>query len=85
LDLLVASPRGGDALMLLTCLRSRHFGRPNFIASSKAMAHADLIAGWARGRYRSALSLLTELGVLVVERPGGRGPNDPRLFRFADA
>jgi hypothetical protein len=82
---LAARPRGADALMLLTGLRTHNYDRTDFAASPKGMANGKLIAGWAHDRYRGALTLLTELGLLSIVHPGGIGSHDPRLFRFVEA
>ena len=77
-------PRGPDALMLLAVFREYHFDRPEFAASPVGMADSKLILGWAHGRYRLALKLLLELGLLAIVHSGGRGRHDPRLFRLSN-
>jgi hypothetical protein len=81
--LLSGDERGADALMLLFRLKLAHWNRATFAAVPDAMASAQVLPGWAHGRYRNALRTLVTLGLLEVTRAGGRGAGDPRQYRFA--
>jgi hypothetical protein len=82
LTTLASATRGADAALLLLTLRTRHFGRPVFAISPKAMVRDRLIANWASEKYRAAIALLMELKLLKIVRRGGRGAHDPTLYCF---
>lgn len=78
LDALSENP---EALCLLLVLRRTHGARRAlFAVSPKAMAKAGIISGWGPKRYAAACRWLVEHGFLRVEREGGKGPGDVRLF-----
>jgi hypothetical protein len=83
IEVLTSHKSGPDATVLYLKLRLANSSRPNFAASSKAMARGQVIPGWAHGRYRNALYALSEIGLLTVIHEGGQGTGDPRLFSFA--
>jgi hypothetical protein len=82
LDLLVARPHGADVYTLYHLLKRHHWRDAQFPASPDAMAERNLIAGWGAHRYRKALTILVEVRLLAIVRPGGHGHHDPRLFTF---
>ncbi len=75
-----------DAALLLRTLRHANGARDArgepFAASPKAMAKARVIPGWGRQRYRRALTVLVELGFLIIVHRGGRCVGDARKFAF---
>ncbi len=76
-DQLIAD-RQDDALVLYMKLRRHHWGREFFIA--KAMASA---MGWGERRFKRARNTLVALGYIECIHPGGKGPNDPPVYRWA--
>lgn len=79
-DLLATNP---DAFLLLALLRKNHAGlHPTFAVAPHAMANAGLIAGWGQKRYRAARDALTESGLLVLVRQGGKGKRDPSMYKL---
>jgi len=70
---------GGAGAALLYCdLRSQHWGRDFVLA--KAMAAS---MRWGVPRWRAARDALVELGFIQWVHPGGKGPHDPPIFRWA--
>jgi hypothetical protein len=66
-----------DAYALLGLLRRHHWGRDFYLAK----AYADTI-GWTLRAFKAARNVLLERGLIVCIHPGGRGPNDPPVYRF---
>jgi Primase C terminal 1 (PriCT-1) len=83
-EVLSRVPYGADALLLLSILRAHHWDHPRFAASPEAMARGGVVADWGRShdRYRRALAVLVETGILAIVNKGGAGRHDPRQFRF---
>lgn len=72
-----------NALMLGAYLKTAHgLCTEPFAISAKAMSKASVIPRWRIDRYRSARNSLLEFGLLHQVRQGGKGPNDPSLYRF---
>jgi hypothetical protein len=83
IDVLISHKDGSDAALLYLKLRRANGDRAGaFAVSPKAMAAAQVIPGWAHGRYRRARDVLTEIRLLSVVHEGGQGAGDPRLFIF---
>lgn len=81
LDLLKSNP---NAYLLYSVLKAEHDGiRKEFAVAPFAMAEAGLIPGWSHRGYRAARDALTESGLLVLVRQGGRGKRDPSIYRLA--
>lgn len=81
LDLLKSNP---NAYLLYSILKAEHDGiRKEFAVSPRGMADAGVIPGWSHKGYRAARDVLTESGLLVLIRQGGRHGNDPSLYRLA--
>lgn len=73
-----------NALALLVLLWCEHVARNEpFPVCRRAMAEAECIPGWTEHQYREALRVLREAGVLEIVNKGGKGPNDPSLYRFS--
>jgi len=69
---------GADAALLYCDLRSQHWGR-DFVLS-KAMAAS---MRWGLPRWRRARDALVKLGFIHCIHPGGNGPHDPSIYRWA--
>ena len=76
-ELAASDPR---AYALLSLLMRHHWGREFHL--SKAYA-ASL--GWAVNTLRAARDALVERGLIECVHQGGRGPNDPPVYRFTKA
>jgi hypothetical protein len=68
-----------DAFALLTILRRHHWDRDFFMAKPFAKS-----LGWTLPRYKAARNALVERGFIKCVHPGGRGPNDPPVYRIID-
>jgi Bifunctional DNA primase/polymerase, N-terminal/Primase C terminal 1 (PriCT-1) len=57
-----------------------------FPVSPRAMAEARTIREWGASdrRYRRALAVLLQLGLLIIVHPGGRRKGDANLYRFGN-
>ena len=66
------------AFALLSILRRYHSGQKTFILA-KAMAES---LGWAQNTFKAARDVLVERALIECIHPGGRGPNDPPIYRF---
>jgi hypothetical protein len=75
-DLLAENP---DALLLLLNLRRHHWGRD--FALANAMARE---MGWGLPRFKAARDCLIRRQHFRCIHAGGRGPNDPPRFRWAE-
>lgn len=74
-DSLAASdPR---AFALLSLLMRHHWGRDFYLTKSYATA-----IGWSVNTLRDARTALIKLGLIECIHEGGRGPNDPPVYRF---
>ncbi|MBA3448142.1 MAG: bifunctional DNA primase/polymerase [Pseudaminobacter sp.] len=73
-DLAASEPH---AYALLNICRRHHWGRD--FALSKAFAES---LGWTLRTFKDARSILVERKLIACIHPGGRGPNDPPMFRF---
>lgn len=62
---------------LLCLLRRHHWGREFYLAK----AYADKL-GWTLRTFKAARAVLLKRGLIECVHPGGRGPNDPPLYRF---
>jgi len=81
LDEMAALNGHGDAYLLLSTLRAIHGWNPE-----KPFPLANATAGrfnWTKPRYRAARDALTELGFIECLHPGGRGANDPPIYRLS--
>ena len=85
-EMLVQFGGHGDAYLLWTHLQFHHGPRNRrgepFALATAPMADNNVIDGWGRQRYMSAIRALRELGLLELVHSGGRGPGDPSLYRF---
>jgi hypothetical protein len=68
-----------DALLLLIRLERYHGGNDRF-ALAKPMAAS---MGWSLARWYAARAVLTQANIIRCINPGGRGPNDPAMYRWA--
>jgi hypothetical protein len=68
-----------DAILLWVRLERYHGGNDRF-ALAKPMAAS---MGWSIPRWKAARSALAQAGVIKCFHPGGRGPNDPPIYRWA--
>jgi hypothetical protein len=71
-----------DAFALWARLRQRHWNRPSFAISPKAMAQAKVIGDWSPRRYAAARDVLEQHNVISVLNRGGRWPGDASKWRF---
>ncbi|MGV8831246.1 MAG: bifunctional DNA primase/polymerase [Devosia sp.] len=69
-----------QAYALLAILRRYHAGAQNFIL---AKPMADKL-GWTLRAFKSARNVLVERGDIECIHPGGRGPNDPPVYRLKE-
>jgi Bifunctional DNA primase/polymerase, N-terminal len=67
-----------DPLLLLLRLERYHGGNDRFVLS-KPMAAS---MGWSIPRWKAARSALAQAGIISCLHPGGRGPNDPPIYRW---
>jgi hypothetical protein len=67
-----------DALLLLLRLERYHGGNDRFVLA-KPMASS---MGWSIPRWKAARSALAQAGIIRCLHPGGRGPNDPPIYRW---
>ena len=67
-----------DEFFLLAVLRRYHAGSADF-ALANAMA-ASL--KWGLPRFKAAVNTLRTQGLIECIHAGGRGPNDPPIYRF---
>lgn len=81
LDEMTALNGHGDAYLLLGTLRAVHGWNPER-PFPLANATAERF-NWTKPRYRSARDTLTALGFIECLHPGGRGANDPPIYRLA--
>lgn len=65
------------AYALLALLRRHHWGRDFILAK----AYADEL-GWTLRRFKAARDVLLQRDLIVCVHAGGRGPNDPPVYRF---
>jgi Bifunctional DNA primase/polymerase, N-terminal len=68
-----------DAMRLLLRLERYHGGNDIF-ALAKPMAAS---MGWPIARWKAARSALAQAGIIKCFHPGGRGRNDPPIYRWA--
>ena len=69
-----------DAVFMLLRLRAAHSAcNDKTFAISKAFATT---LGWTLPRFRKARTILTDRLYINNIHPGGRGPNDPPLYRL---
>ncbi|MFW7355595.1 MAG: bifunctional DNA primase/polymerase [Brucella sp.] len=73
-SLAASNPR---AFALLSLLMRHHWGREFYLTK----AYASTI-GWAVNTMREARDALLERGLIECVHQGGRGPNDPPVYRF---
>lgn len=71
---------GQDPFFLLATLRRHNWGRDFVLANSMAAS-----LGWGLPRFQAARKLLIGRGKIECIHPGGRGPNDPPVYRFTTA
>lgn len=78
----VDSLAGSDprAFALLSIVRRHHAGSNQFILAN---AMADSL-GWSVNSFKAARSSLERLGLIECLRRGGRGPNDPPVYRLKE-
>jgi hypothetical protein len=76
-QLAAADPR---AYALFSLLQRHHWGRDFHLTKSYAAA-----LGWAINTFRAARDILLERGLIECIHAGGRGPNDPPVYRFTKA
>lgn len=76
-QLAAADPR---AYALFSLLQRHHWGRDFHLTKSYASA-----LGWAINTFRAARDTLLDRGLIECIHPGGRGPNDPPIYRFTKA
>ncbi|MDP5306384.1 bifunctional DNA primase/polymerase [Paracoccus spongiarum] len=67
------------AYALLGLLRRHHWGRDFILAK----AYADEL-GWTLRRFKAARDELLQRNLIVCVHAGGRGPNDPPVYRFPE-
>lgn len=72
--LAAADPR---AYALLSLLMRHDWGRDFYLSK----AYAETL-GWATNTMKAARNALVERGLIQCVHPGGRGPNDPPVYRF---
>jgi hypothetical protein len=65
------------AFALLTILRRHHWGRDFALAK----VFADSL-GWTLMRFKEARAVLVKRGLIECVHPGGKGRNDPPIYRF---
>ncbi|MEV8468013.1 hypothetical protein AB0T83_14650 [Fluviibacterium sp. DFM31] len=73
-DLAAQYPR---AFALLSLLRRHHWGRDFYLTKSYAAS-----IGWAPNTLKAARDALATAGLIICVHPGGKGPNDPPVYRF---
>lgn len=73
-DMAAADPR---AFALFSLLMRHHWGREFHLTKSYAAT-----LGWAEKTMRAARDALVERGLIECMHAGGRGPNDPPVYRF---
>lgn len=76
-ELAAADPR---AYALLSLLMRHHWGREFHLTKAYAAS-----LGWAINTLRAARDTLLERGLIECIHPGGRGPNDPPVYKFTKA
>ncbi|MEP9390419.1 bifunctional DNA primase/polymerase [Mesorhizobium sp. KR9-304] len=77
-DQLAASdPR---AFAFLSLLMRHHWGRDFYLSK----AYAETL-GWATNTMKAARKTLVDCGLIECVHPGGRGPNDPPVYRLTKA
>lgn len=65
------------AYALLGLLRRHHWGRDFILAK----AYADHL-GWTQRRFKAARDVLLSRQLIICVHAGGKGPNDPPVYRF---
>ncbi|WP_292061583.1 bifunctional DNA primase/polymerase [Mesorhizobium sp.] len=73
-ELAASDPR---AYALLSLLMRHHWGRDFYLSK----AYAETL-GWATNTMKAARNALVERGLIECVHPGGRGPNDPPVYRL---
>ena len=76
-ELAAADPR---AYALLSLLMRHHWGRDFYLSK----AYAETL-GWATNTMKAARNALVERGLIECVHRGGRGPNDPPVYRLIPA
>jgi len=74
-ELAASNPR---AFALLSLLKRHHWGRDFYLSKSYAAS-----LGWAENTLKAARDALVAHKLIECIHPGGRGPNDPPVYRFA--
>lgn len=75
-DLAASDPR---AFALFSLLKRHHWGREFYLSKT----YAEKL-GWAPNTLKAARNALTRQGLIECIHPGGRGKNDPPVYRFTD-
>jgi hypothetical protein len=74
----IAKDDGGDALILLSCLKRYHWDRDQFVLANQFAT----TLGWTLRRYRKARDLLVEADLIRQLTAGGRFKGDAPLFAW---
>lgn len=84
IDRYAAVRDGEQAFLLLNHLRTCHpTPGAEFALAVRAMEAKRVMPLWYRRQYIRAINIMLDLGDLQLVRKGGRGPNDPSLYRLA--
>jgi hypothetical protein len=67
-----------DALQLWLFLRAHHYGREFNLAAAACKALC-----WDARRFKAARKVLVARGYLLCLHPGGKGKNDPPVYKLA--
>ena len=75
-------PRWPGVLTRWTALQDLNWWRREFTAVPDWLADHQIIPRWSARQYQRILDAMVELGIIEITHRGGRGPRDPRRYKF---